>query len=496
MESNNSNGANNGSLQQPFIGIAMARFDSGETRTERDPLGEKQVPVGALYGVQSARARENFNISGLGPHPAFIRATVTVKKAAAMANSSTGRLPQAKADAIIAAADEILAGQHLEHFVVDVFQAGAGTSHNMNSNEVLANRAIELLGGQRGDYKLIHPNDDVNMAQSTNDVIPTSMKIAMLDVLGGLQESLAHLQAALAAKAQEFDTILKPGRTHMQDAVPIRLGQEFGAYALTIKRASERLARASEAIKELNIGATAVGTGLNAEPSYIIRVVENLVKLTGFDLRGAENLVQATQSMGGVLEFSSAIRGLAVDLNKIANDLRLMSSGPFTGFGEIVLPPVQPGSSIMPGKVNPVMAEMLNQVCYHVIGNDTAVALAAEAGQLELNVMMPMIAFDTLESLTILKNATRSFTDYCIVGITANADRCEYLVEHSSGLATALAPYIGYDKAAALAKQSVRENRTVRELALEQQLLPKEQLEDILDPHNMTKPGIAGQAGG
>ena len=442
-------------LQQPYIGSAMGKFDGSAMRREHDPLGDFDVPQDAYYGVQAARARENFPISGLGPHPAFVRATVTVKKAAAIANAGTGRLPKAKADAIIAAADEVLAGKHLAHFVVDVFQAGAGTSHNMNSNEVLANRAIELLGG--------------------------------------LQESLAHMQAALEAKAKEFDTILKSGRTHMQDAVPIRLGQEFAAYALTIKRASERLARGSEAIKELNIGATAVGTGLNAEPEYITAVVENLRKLTGFDLRGAEMLVQATQSMGGVAEFSSAIRGLAIDLNKIANDLRLMSSGPFTGFGEIVLPPVQPGSSIMPGKVNPVMAEMLNQVCYHVIGNDLAVALAAEAGQLELNVMMPMIAFDTLESLTILKNAVRAFTDFCIVGITANVEHCEYLVEHSSGLATALAPYIGYEKAAALAKQSVRENRTVRELAYEQHILPNDQLAAILDPHAMTSPGIAGK---
>ncbi len=480
-------------LQQPYIGSAMGKFDGSAMRREHDSLGDFDVPQDAYYGVQAARARLNFPISGLGPHPAFVRATVTVKKAAAMANAGTGRLPKQKADAIIAAADEVLAGKHLAHFVVDVFQAGAGTSHNMNSNEVLANRAIELLGGQRGDYSIVHPNDDVNMAQSTNDVIPTSMKIAMLDVLTGLQDSLAHMQAALEAKAKEFDTILKSGRTHMQDAVPIRLGQEFAAYALTIKRASERLARGSEAIKELNIGATAVGTGLNAEPDYIIAVVENLRKLTGFDLRGAEMLVQATQSMGGVAEFSSAIRGLAIDLNKIANDLRLMSSGPFTGFGEIVLPPVQPGSSIMPGKVNPVMAEMLNQVCYHVIGNDLAVALAAEAGQLELNVMMPMIAFDTLESLTILKNAVRAFTDFCIVGITANVEHCEYLVEHSSGLATALAPYIGYEKAAALAKQSVSENRTVRELAYEQQILPHDQLEAILDPHAMTSPGIAGK---
>ena len=449
-------------------------------RIEKDPLGYLEVPDDAYYGVQVARAIHNFPISGMRPNPALVRAVVQVKKAAARANMATGRLSHAIGEAIVEAADEILAtggpvrrgdvspdvedfepgrptdpmgrafaaaarakGEELvANFRVDPFQAGAGTSHNMNANEVLANRAIEILraegigSGRRGDYAVVSPNDHVNMAQSTNDVFPTSMRIATLDLIRDFRPAMEELIAALEAKAVEFDDIVKAGRTHMQDAVPIRLGQEFRAYAITLRRGLGRLLTASDSIREQNIGATAVGTGLNAEPEYIRLVVLNLSEQTGHDLRTAEHLVQATQSMRPMLEVSAALRGIAVDLVKVSEDFRLMSSGPMTGFAEITLPAVQPGSSIMPGKVNPVMAECLSMVCFHVIGNDTAVAWAASAGQLELNVMMPMIAHDTLESLTILRNMCRAFAEFCVSGIAANRERAQMLMERSSALAT------------------------------------------------------------
>jgi aspartate ammonia-lyase len=462
-------------------------------RTERDSLGPVQVPTDRLFGAQTQRAIDNFPVSGMYAHPALIRATVLVKKAAALANMSTGRLDARKGQAIVAAADEILAGQWHDHFRVDVYQAGAGTSHNMNTNEVLANRAIDLLGGQRGDRDLVDPNDDVNMAQSTNDVFPTAMRIATLTVLTNeLLPSLQGLQAALAAKGQEFDHVVKSGRTHLQDAVPIRLGQEFAAYALIAGRDIKRLRDASEILTELNIGATAVGTGLNAEPDYIIRVVKNLSELTGFTFTPATSLVEMTQSMAAFVEVSGALRVLAVDLTKIANDLRLLSSGPMTGLGEIRLPAVQPGSSIMPGKVNPVMAEMLNMICYQVIGNDTAIMMGAQAGQLELNVMMPVIIHNTLQSLTILANGIRTFTTRCVEGIEADEARCEELAFKSAGLATALAPYIGYQEAADIAKATIKEHKDIRTIVRERHLLPEEDLQAILQPRAMTEPGIAG----
>jgi aspartate ammonia-lyase len=505
-------------------------------RMEKDPLGYLEVPQDAYYGVQVARAIHNFPISGMRPNPALVRAIVQVKKAAARANMATGRLPRGIGEAIVEAADEILAtagpvhagevspdveddepgrpadpmgrafaaaarakGEELvANFLVDPFQAGAGTSHNMNANEVLANRAIEILGaqgvgsGRRGDYAVVGPNDHVNMAQSTNDVFPTSMRVATLDLIREFRPAMEELIAAFDAKAIEFDGIVKAGRTHMQDAVPIRLGQEFRAYAITLRRGLDRLLAASESIREQNIGATAVGTGLNAEPEYIRLVVANLSEQTGHDLRTAEHLVQATQSMRPMLEVSAALRGIAVDLVKISEDLRIMSSGPMTGFAEITLPAVQPGSSIMPGKVNPVMAECLSMVCFHVIGNDTAVSWAASAGQLELNVMMPMIAHDTLESLTILRTMCRAFAEFAVSGIEANRDRAAMLMERSSALATPLAPYLGYALAADISKQAVREDRTIREIVIERGIFTAEELDELLAPLELTEPGVAG----
>ncbi len=481
-------------------------------RMERDPLGWLEVPEDAYWGVQAQRAIQNFPISGMRPNPALVSAAVQVKKAAARANHSTGRLPDHLYEGIVHAADEVLGlapdsdtpegsalrARLVDGFRVDPFQAGAGVSHNMNTNEVLANRAIEILfargigSGKRGDYAVVSPNDHVNMAQSTNDVFPTTMRVATLDLVRDFLPSLQELIDAFDEKGREFDRVLKSGRTHMQDAVPIRLGQEFAAYALTMRRAKERLEHAADAIREQNIGATAVGTGLNAEPEYIARVVGFLSEQTGHELRSAEHLVQATQSMGPMTEVSAAIRGLAVDLLKIMEDLLLMSSGPRTGFGEIRLPARQPGSSIMPGKVNPVMVENLSMICFHVIGNDTCVAWAASRGQLELNVMMPIIAHDTLESLTILTTGVRQFAREAVRGIEADEAHCADLLEQSSAMATPLAPYIGYRLAADIAKEAVRTGKTIRQLVLEKGVFSKEDLDAILDPHELTEPGVAG----
>lgn len=492
--------------------LPAAGASPAPTRTERDPLGELDVPAGAYFGVQTARAIRNFPISGRLPDPALVRAAVQVKKAAARANHDTGRLSDQLAGAIVAAADEILGlapgssspeGQALQaelvdNFRVDPFQAGAGVSHNMNTNEVLANRAIELLGshgigsGQRGDYSVVSPNDHVNMAQSTNDTFPTAMRVATLDRTRELIEALDELAAAFAERAEAFDDVLKSGRTHMQDAVPIRLGQEFAAYALTIRRARGRIRLAAEGLAEQNIGATAVGTGLNAEPEYIELVVKYLSEQTRYRLRTAEHLVQATQSMAPMLDVSASLRGLAVDLAKIMEDLLLMSSGPRTGFAEIKLPAKQPGSSIMPGKVNPVMVENLSMICYHVIGNDTAVAWCASRGQLELNVMMPMIAHEVLEAETVLTTGCRNFARECVSGIEADVERSRWLLEQSSAMATPLAPYIGYALAAAIAKEAVASGKTIRDLVLEKGIFDQEALDVILSPKELTEPGIAG----
>jgi fumarate hydratase class II len=463
-----------------------------ETRIERDPLGELGVPVAALYGVQTERARQNFPISGLAPQHAFVDAMVWIKKAAALTHKETKRLDARLADAIIRAADEVLGGQHREQFVVDPYQAGAGTSHNMNVNEVLANRANELLGGKRGAYKPVHPNDHVNMAQSTNDTIPTAIRLAALTMLVKLEASLNLLAQAFIDKGREFDRIVKSGRTHLQDATPIRLGQEFAAYGHTIERGVARLRRAADDLRELGIGGTAVGTGLNAEPQYPEKMVKHLSALTGQILRVGVDRVQLMQSLGDAAAFSAALRTCAVDLNKIANDIRLLSSGPRTGLNEIRLPAVQPGSSIMPGKVNPSMAEMVNMVCYQVIGNDLTIATAAEAGQLELNVMMPLIAHNLIFSMEILANASRAFAERCVAGIQADAEQCAHWLERSPALVTALAPKIGYAEAAKLAKEAVAKNVTVRQLIMEKGLLKGKELDEVLDLNAMTEIGVPG----
>jgi aspartate ammonia-lyase len=464
------------------------------TRTERDPLGEKAVPADAYYGIQTVRAVENFPISGLHAHPDLVTATVLVKKAAARANASLGRLDGHVADAIVRAADEILSGRHRDQFVVDVYQAGAGTSHNMNANEVLANRAAELLGGARGEYRVVHPNDHVNMGQSTNDVFPAATRLALLLGTAPLVDAARALAASLGRRAEAFAHVLKVGRTHLQDAVPMTLGQEFGGYAACIERGADDVAQASAQLKELNLGATAVGTGLNAGDDYTKLAIGNLAHLTGIDVVPAVNRFRVTQSMGDVLAYSGAMRRLAVELGKVASDLRLLSMGPRAGIAEIVLPAVQPGSSIMPGKVNPSVPEMVNQVCFQVIGCDTTVMIAAEAGQLELNVMMPVIAWNALHASTILRTAMDALRTRTVDGIEADQARCRELVDRSTAVATALSPYIGYAATAEIAKESVRTGAAIRTLVLERGLMDAAQLDRVLSAEAMTQPGITGGA--
>ena len=463
------------------------------TRTERDALGALEVPVGALYGVQTLRAVRNFQVSGLKPLPAFTDAVVRIKRAAALTHRDTGRLEARLADAIVAACDEILGGAHRDQFVVDVYQAGAGTSHNMNVNEVVANRANEMLGAPRGSYAPVHPNDHVNMAQSTNDVIPTAIRLAVLGELTPLATALAGLRASLAAKGEQFDHVLKAGRTHLQDAMPIRLGQEFGAWAATIERGTRRLGDAAEYLRDLGIGGSAVGTGVNVEPEYPARIVAHLRAMTGLQLRTGDR-IQLMQSMTDVASFSAALRSLALDLSKISSDLRLLASGPRTGLNEVILPAVQPGSSIMPGKVNPSIAEMVNQVCFQVMGNDATVAIATEHAQLELNVMMPVIAHNVLFSMRILTNAVAALDELCVRGIEANEEQCAYWLERSAALATALAPRIGYAKAAELAKESVKSGELIRHLAEREKILPADELARVLDLRRMTEIGVPGEA--
>jgi aspartate ammonia-lyase len=465
----------------------------GATRIERDPLGELPVPADALYGIQTERARQNFPISHVLPLAPFVDAVVWIKKAAALTHKQTGRLDPKLADAIVRAADEILVGGHRHQFVVDPYQAGAGTSHHMNANEVLANRANELLGGKRGEYTPVHPNDHVNMAQSTNDVIPTAIRLAALSQLPALLDAMGRLARAFLTKSRAFDTILKSGRTHLQDATPIRLGQEFAAYGHTIERGADRVAHAADALRDLGIGGTAVGTGLNAEPAYPALMVRHLRTIAGTELREGTDRVQLMQSMGDPAAFSGTLRTYAMDLGKIASDLRLLASGPRTGLAEIVLPPVQPGSSIMPGKVNPSIAEMVNMVCYQALGNDVTIAAAAEAGQLELNVMMPVIAHNLLFTMLILTNASRVFAERCVEGIEADRAQCEYWLERSPALVTALAPRIGYAEAAKLAKEAVAKHVTVRQLVMEKGVLKGKELEAVLDLLAMTELGVPGE---
>jgi len=461
-------------------------------RTERDPLGELSVPADAYYGVQTARAVQNFPISGLRAPTALVVSTILIKKAAAEANRDLRRLDVSIANAIVTACDEVLAGRLRDQFVVDVYQAGAGTSHNMNANEVLANRAAELLGEPRGVYARVHPNDHVNMGQSTNDVFPTATRLALLLGHDRLVRSGGDLAASLGAKAKEFATVLKTGRTHLQDAVPMTLGQEIGGYAACIGRGVEDIAWAAQQLTELNVGGTAVGTGLNAGEEFRLQVVGQLRRYTELPLRPADNLFRVTQSMGDILAYSGAMRRLAVELGKVASDLRLLSMGPRAGLSEVALPPVQPGSSIMPGKVNPSVPEMVNQVCFQVIGCDTTVMLASEAGQLELNVMMPVIAWNALHSATILTEAMTVFRTRCVDGLAADAARARELLDRSTASATALSPYLGYAVTAEIAKESVRTGRPIRDLVLERKLLDADKLDALLSVEAMTRGGFVG----
>jgi aspartate ammonia-lyase len=463
----------------------MTRF-----RTEKDTLGEVKVPADALYGAQTQRARENFPISGLPPQPDYLWGMVMIKKAAALANMDTGRLDKAIGEAIVEAADEALAGKHHAHFVIDPWQAGAGTSHNMNVNEVLAGRASQLLG----DDRKVHPNDHVNMAQSSNDANPTAVRLGALRLLPGLVDALEGLQHELARKADEFDAIVKPARTHLQDAVPIRLGQEFSGYAAAIEKAVERVSAAGESLEELNIGATAAGTGINAEVEYIDAIIKRLRDLTGFNVRKGENFFRLTQSGADMAHLSSAVRNAAVEISRIASDIRLLGSGPRTSIAELILPTVQPGSSIMPGKINPSMAEMMNMVCFQVIGFDETCSLAAHGGQLDLNVFWPVFGFNLLFSMMLLRNGVNAFTERCIAGLEADEERCRELVEQSLMLGPALTDYIGYEKAAELAKQAYAERKTIREVVLEKGIMGEEELEKVLDARPMTEPGVPGRA--
>ncbi len=462
-------------------------------RKEKDSIGEKEIPRNVYYGVQSLRAAENFPITGLTMHPEIINSLACIKKAAAITNCEVNLLDRKRADAIVKACDEILEGQHREDFIVDPIQGGAGTSINMNANEVIANRAIELCGGKKGDYSVIHPNDHVNCSQSTNDVIPTAGKMTSLKLLENLKKELLRLQDALSRKAKEFDHVIKMGRTQMQDAVPIRLGQEFSAYSMAIQRDVHRMDLAMNEMRYLNLGGTAIGTGINADPAYLERIVPNLCEVSGMEFVQAYDLIDATQNLDPFVAVSGAVKACAVTLSKIANDLRLMSSGPRAGFFEINLPAKQNGSSIMPGKVNPVIPEVVNQVAFLVIGSDLTITMAAEAGQLELNAFEPIIFYCIFRSIDTLAYAVRTFVDNCVTGITANEERCRNLTENSIGIITAISPHVGYQKAADIAKKSLRTGESIRSLILAEHLLSPEDLDEILDPMHMTEPGISGK---
>ena len=456
-----------------------------ETRLEADSIGTMEVPAEAYYGVQALRAKQNFPITGTKLHPVFIRNLAQVKKAAAITNNNAGLLPKDKADAIVRACDEVIAGKLSEEFIVDAIQGGAGTSANMNMNEVIANRAGEILGCPKGSYKMVHPNDHVNMAQSTNDVIPTAGKLTVLDLLAPLEKALARLEKELAKKAEEFDDVITMGRTQLQDAVPIRLGQEFHAYATNLGEEVLNLERNVNLLYEINMGGTAIGTGLNAKPGFPELCAKKLTELTGEKFIAAPDLVEATPDTGAYVSYSGALKRLAVKLSKICNDLRLMASGPRCGLKEINLPPMAPGSSIMPGKVNPVIPEVTSQVCFKVIGNDVTVSFAAEAGQLQLNVMEPVIAESIMESITWLTNAMDTLREKCINGITVNKERCYEMVKNSIGIVTALNPIIGYKASTKVAKEALETNRSVYDIVLEKGILTKEELDKALDPKNM-----------
>ena len=455
---------------------------------EHDSIGALNVPAEAYYGVQSMRAATNFQITHRPLHPVLIDSIVMVKKAAAITNEKSGKLDQQIAQAIIQACDEILDGNLRDQFIVDAIQGGAGTSANMNANEVIANRAIEILGGTKGDYSIVHPNDHVNMSQSTNDVIPTAGKITVLKLLPQTIKELEKLEKAMEEKEAEFDDILKMGRTQLQDAVPMRLGQSFGAFAHVLKRDIKRLKNVMEEMKVLNIGATAIGTAINVDSYYLANISYELSKVAGISLKQADDLIDATQNLDGFVSVSGVLKTCAVDISKISNDLRLMSSGPRTGLSEINLPARQNGSSIMPGKINPVIPEVVSQVAYLIIGHDYTITMAAEAGQLELNAFEPVLFHHLFESIDTLKEAAATLTKHCITGITANKGQCEEYIEKSVGISTALCPYIGYAKSAEIAKKSLKTGISVKELVLEEGLLKEEELKEILKPEKMTQP--------
>ncbi|MDM5197062.1 aspartate ammonia-lyase [Fictibacillus enclensis] len=463
-------------------------------RIEKDFLGEKEIPADVYYGIQTLRAVDNFQITGYRIHKEMIHALAMVKKAAALANMDVHRLYKGLGEPIVQAADEILEGHWHDYFIVDPIQGGAGTSMNMNANEVIANRALELLGHHKGDYLKLSPNTHVNMSQSTNDVFPTAIHISTLKLLEKLLVTMNDMLEVFRKKAVQFDHVIKMGRTHLQDAVPIRLGQEFEAYSRVLERDIKRIKQTREHLYEVNMGATAVGTGLNADPQYIKHVVRHLSEISGLPLVGADHLVDATQNTDAYTEVSAALKVCMMNMSKIANDIRLMASGPRAGLGELILPSRQPGSSIMPGKVNPVMPELINQVAFQVIGNDLTICSASEAGQLELNVMEPVLVFNLLQSISIMNNAFRSFTDYCLSGIEANEDRMKEYVERSVGIITAVNPHLGYEACARIAREAILKGKSVRELCLLYDVLTEEELDLILNPYEMTNPGIAGGA--
>jgi len=469
---------------------SASQYISGRTRTEHDLLGDREVPDESYYGVQTLRAMENFKISGVSLNffPDLIDGLAMVKMAAAKANHSLGLLSEPVMKAIVQACQEILSGRYHYYFAVDMIQGGAGTSTNMNANEVIANRALEILGHQKGEYKYVHPNNHVNLSQSTNDAYPTAIKIALINSNKRLVEVLQNLIKSVKAKSEEFAKVIKMGRTQLQDAVPMTLGQSFEAYAVTLEEEIINLNYNSTLFLEVNMGGTAIGTGINADPDYSDKVIGYLKEITGLDIKLAYNLVEATQDTGAFIAYSGAVKRLATKLSKICNDLRLMSSGPRAGFNEINLPPMQPGSTIMPGKVNPVIPEVVNQIAFKVIGNDLTVGLAAEHGQLELNVFEPVIVQSLFESIEMLKNGMNVLNHRCVVDITANKEHCQYIVEHSIGLVTALNPYISYEDANALAKKALETGKGVYELVLEMKILSKEKLDEILQPENMIKP--------
>ncbi|PYS42241.1 MAG: aspartate ammonia-lyase [Acidobacteria bacterium] len=465
-----------------------------DSRIERDSMGEIRVPAGALYGAQTQRAVDNFPISNLRFPREFIRAMGLIKLSAARANMDLGLIDKKIGSAIVQSAQEVVDGNLDQHFVIDIFQTGSGTSTNMNANEVISNRAIQLLGGAVGSKKPVHPNDHVNMGQSSNDVIPTAIHVAALESIeNALIPALTKLRRALASKAKEFDYIVKIGRTHLQDATPIRLGQEFGGYARQAQLSIRRVEKLRESLGELPLGGTAVGTGINTHPRFAARAIQHLSKLTGFNLRQAENHFEAQSAKDAIVETSGILKTIAVSFTKIANDLRWLASGPRCGIGEIRLPETQPGSSIMPGKVNPVIAESVLMAAAQVIGNDLTVTLGGQSGVFELHVMMPVMAYNLLESIRLLATSAVNLADRCIVGIQANVERCNEMVEKSLAMCTALAPEIGYDAAAAIAKESYETGKTVREIAMAKRIMPPKRLKEVLDPMRMTKPGIAAK---